>query len=151
MFIFPLEGGDMRQPQVHCVLHWLRSSFDVWSAGLCEFEARRWWPKEDPERETSVQSWGFLRLANEPTSLHVVSKCRQWTQLEDRNISPSTVVIAVEMPVTLCRATARWSLQQHPLFRRGTHGAGAPARGPDLRGKCAPPEPFGPTRWVQCA
>lgn len=105
MFVFLLEGGDVRQPLVRCVLSWLRSS--LWSAGLRVFKVKRCWPKEDLERLTLVQSWGFLRLVQEPTSLHVVSKCRQWTQLGDRNLSPSTVMIAVAMAVTVCRATAR--------------------------------------------
>lgn len=41
MFVFPVEGADVRQPRVHCVLYWLGSSFDLSSAGLCVSEEKR--------------------------------------------------------------------------------------------------------------
>lgn len=40
-FVFPVEGADVRKPQVHCVLYWLGSSFDLSSAGLCVSEEKR--------------------------------------------------------------------------------------------------------------
>lgn len=119
MFVFLLEGGDVGQPLVHCVLSWLRDSFNLWSAGLCVFEVKRCWPREDPQRETLVQSWGFLRLVHEPTNLHVVSNADSTHSLET-GTRPRTVMIAVEMTVALCRATARWITVATSSVQEGT-------------------------------
>lgn len=105
--VFLLEGGDVGQPLVHCVLSWLRGSFNLWSAGLCVFGVKRCWPREDPERDFGAE----LRFSEAgPWAHQLICGFRVQTahtawRLEH---TPRTVMIAVEMAATLCGATARW-------------------------------------------
>lgn len=109
-------------------------------------EMKRCWPREDPERDFGAE----LRFSETGPWAHqltcgfrIQTAYTAW-RLEH---TPRTVMIAVEMTVTLCSHCKMDHCGNILCSGRDTPGPWAPARGSELRGKYAPPELFSPTQW----